>query len=322
MSLRARLLLAASPLALAVALFAAAALHELPHGIPSIGILTGALAAIGVGLACVDLLARRLARSFRTLAMAVEEFGRGDLAVRAPVRGEVETRALAGAFNELADRIEAYRRSSLGEALHARLAARATLDSLPDPVFVLDPDGDIVSSNRAAEELLPPGEGAVSKLDGLDPALRAALDTARRHVLGGKGSIAPQRFDEAVTISGANGERSLLPRAAPVYGPDGNIVAATVVLQDVTWLRDFDELRSDLVCGIAQRFRTPLTSMLMAIHLCLEGIAGALSDDQQDLLLTAREECERLEAFGDELLHLARLQTQTAQRRSEEHPCR
>src|SRR4030095_16674024 len=47
----------------------------------------------------------------------------------------------------------------------------------------------------------------------------------------------------------------------------------------------------------------------MAIHLCLEGTAGSLTDKQQDLLYAAREECERLQGFVDELLDLARLQS-------------
>jgi signal transduction histidine kinase len=82
-----------------------------------------------------------------------------------------------------------------------------------------------------------------------------------------------------------------------------------VVLQDVTRLRRFDELKDDLVATVAHEFRTPLTSLRMAIHLCLEQVAGPLSEKQADLLYAARQDCERLQATVDELLDLARIQS-------------
>jgi signal transduction histidine kinase len=76
----------------------------------------------------------------------------------------------------------------------------------------------------------------------------------------------------------------------------------------VTRLRRVDRLRDDLVSTVAHQFRTPLTSLRMAVHLCLEGAAGPLPDKALDLLQAAREEAERLQAMVEELLDLARLQ--------------
>jgi NtrC-family two-component system sensor histidine kinase KinB len=81
-----------------------------------------------------------------------------------------------------------------------------------------------------------------------------------------------------------------------------------VILQDVTRLRRFNELKDDLVATVAHEFRTPLTSLRMAVHLCLEGVVGAINDKQTELLHAAREDCERLQSFVDDLLDLARLQ--------------
>ena len=310
MSFHTRVLLAASPLVLALAVLAGVAAHASSSPVAAGWIVATAIAALAMGLGALGLIANRAVRPFSTLGSAVEQFGRGDLAVRAHPHGCTDARELAARFNAMAERIEHERCVSVGEMLCARVATRATLNSLPDPAFVFDPDGEILSLNEAAQDLLAPGDRGAPSLYRIDPALRAALDSARWHVLRGKGSVAPRSFDQAVTLSGSSGERSLMPHAEPVYGPEGSIVAATVLLQDVTRLRGLDELRSDLVRGVAQRFRTPLTSMLMAIHLCLEGSAGELSDDQRDLLLTAREECERLRAGVDELLDLARLQSE------------
>jgi len=93
-----------------------------------------------------------------------------------------------------------------------------------------------------------------------------------------------------------------------VYEPRGGIIGATVVLQDVTRLRRFDELKNDLVATVAHEFRTPLTSLRMVIHLCLEQVVGPVTEKQADLLYAAREDCERLQAMVDDLLDLSRLE--------------
>ncbi len=77
----------------------------------------------------------------------------------------------------------------------------------------------------------------------------------------------------------------------------------------MTRLHRFDELKNDLVATVAHEFRTPLTSLRMAIHLCLEGVAGPLTEKQADLLYAGREDCQRLQGIVDDLLDLARLQS-------------
>lgn len=276
-------------------------------GVAMIAAVGGALV---LGVLLSSWLATRALRPLTALDQVVEQFGRGDFAVRAPVRGGAEVAQLAATINAMAARIAEYRKSSLGEMIQAQLAAQSTLDSLSDPVFVFAPSGDISSLNRAAEELFPPGDGFAAHR--LDPALRDAVEAVRAHVLQGRGPFAPRSFDEVVTVARADGERVFLPRASPVYEEGGGIVGATVVLQDVTRLRRFEELRDDIVSTVAHQFRTPLTSLRMAIHLCLEGNPGPLTDKQQDLLYAAREECERLQGIVDELLDLARLQSGAA----------
>ena len=95
----------------------------------------------------------------------------------------------------------------------------------------------------------------------------------------------------------ATGRRSSLlsPQARPPFTTGGEIRGATVILQDVTRLRRFDELKNDLVATVAHEFRTPLTSLRMAIIFASKA-AGPLTEKQADLLYAAREDCERLQA--------------------------
>jgi signal transduction histidine kinase len=105
------------------------------------------------------------------------------------------------------------------------------------------------------------------------------------------------------------GDRYFLPRGASVYESRGVIVGATVILQDVTRLRRFEELKNDLVATVAHEFRTPLTSLRMAVHLCTEQVAGPLTDKQAELLHGAREDCDRLQGMVDDLLDMSRIES-------------
>jgi two-component system, NtrC family, sensor histidine kinase KinB len=270
-------------------------------------VVVATVAALGLGLLSSLALTARLLRPLSVLSQTVRRIADGDLEARARVQGKDEIAALASEFNAMADRLSEYRRSSLGELLQAQQASQAAIDSLPDPVLVLDAAGAILNLNGAAEEVLRlPGDAGAAALP---PELRAVVDRVRQHVMAGRGPYLPRGFDEAVPVVTADGTRHLLPRATPLYSEEAGIVGTTVVLQDVTRLMRFDELKNDLVATVAHEFRTPLTSLRMAIHLCAEEVVGPLTQKQAELMSAARDECERLQGIVDDLLDLSRIQS-------------
>jgi two-component system, NtrC family, sensor histidine kinase KinB len=270
-------------------------------------VIIAALAALLGGLFASTQLTARLLRPLDALRRITRRIGEGDYEVEADARGTDEIASLATDFNAMTERLKEYKKSSLGKLLQAQKASQAAIDSLPDPVIIFDPGGELLASNRAVERLLKPEPRPNAPLSA-EPSLRGALERVSAYVLSGKGPYTPKGYEEALRVSGAEGERYFLPRANPVYGEDGAVLGVTVLLQDVTRLRRFDELKNDLVATVAHEFRTPLTSLRMAIHLCLEQAAGPLNEKQADLLYAAREDTERLQGTVDELLDLARIQ--------------
>ncbi|HEX9289059.1 MAG TPA: ATP-binding protein [Anaeromyxobacteraceae bacterium] len=274
------------------------------------GVVAATVAAIALGLLSSIALTARLLRPLGVLSQTVRRIGEGDLEARARVDGKDEIAALAQEFNTMADRLAQYRRSSLGELLQAQQASQAAIDSLPDPVLVLDPVGAILNLNGAAESLLRLGPaGQPPSLAAMDPGLRAVVERVRGHVLAGRGPYVPRGFEEAVRVESADGDRHLLPRATPLYSEQGGVVGATIVLQEVTRLMRFDELKNDLVATVAHEFRTPLTSLRMAIHLTADEVVGPLTEKQAELMAAARQDCERLQGIVDDLLDLSRIQS-------------
>lgn len=270
-----------------------------------------ALAAIGFGMLFTAVITNRLVRPLSVLSQAVDRLEKGDFQVQARVRGSDEIARLAERFNKMAEHLDEYRNSSLGELLLAQQSAQAAIDSFPDPTIIYTLEGSTLNMNQPAEQLLaktteagPWGQKTVA-----ESSLKSVLDSVRNHVLQGKGPYVPRGLEDAVRVALADEVRFYLPRATPIYEQSGTITGATVILQDVTKLRRFDELKNDLVATVAHEFRTPLTSLRMAIYLCTEGTAGPLTSKQADLLFAAREDCERLQMVVDDLLNLARIQS-------------
>ncbi len=266
-----------------------------------------------LGLLAAAYLMARVLRPLRVVSAAVRRFGEGDLKARADVRGDDEIAAVAVEFNSMAERLERYRASSLGELLQAQQAAQAAIDGIADPVVLLDGTGKLQGANTAASSLLAINteRAGADPFAGVDPGVRALIDRLRGHVLAGKGAYVPKGFEEAVRVPSVPDERVLLPRATPIYGEDGTVAGAAIVLQDITRLFRFDELKNDLVATVAHEFRTPLTSLRMALHLVTEEAVGPLTTKQADLLFAARDDCERLQVIVDELLNLSRIESGT-----------
>jgi len=269
------------------------------------------LVASVLGLLASVSLTARLLRPLNVVSAAVRRFGQGDIQARARVQGEDDIARLAQEFNTMADHLERYRKSSLGELLQAQQASQAAIDSLPDPVLMLDAAGSLQGTNEAACTVLAidPEESGSASLEHIDPGVRSLLDRLRAHVVGGRGAYSPKGFEDALRVPTPDGERIYLPRATPIYGENGGIAGMALVLQDITRLFRFDELKNNLVATVAHEFRTPLTSLRMAIHLCTEEAVGPLTAKQSDLLFAAREDCERLQAIVDDLLNLSRLES-------------
>jgi signal transduction histidine kinase len=278
------------------------------------------IAGLVLGLVASSIMTARLLRPLGVLGQTARRLGEGDVAVRARVDSGDEIGALARELNTMAERIQKYRQSSLGELLEAQLAAQATIDSLPDPVLVVALDGELRHANEAAEAVLQAraeaGAGALAKLE---PTIRSVVERLRQHVAAGHGAYLPKGLDEAIKIATGDGERLLLPRAAPLYAEEGDVVGATIVFQDVTRLHRFEELRNDVVATVAHELRTPLTSLRMAVHLLAEQAVGPLTPKQGDLVFAAREDCDRLQSIVDELLDMSRIQADRIELRLTTH---
>jgi NtrC-family two-component system sensor histidine kinase KinB len=94
----------------------------------------------------------------------------------------------------------------------------------------------------------------------------------------------------------------------PIIDEERQFAGVTLVLADVTNLRKLDEMKSGMLSVVSHELKTPLTSIRMATHLLLEERVGPLNGKQQELLVAAREDADRLYEIIESLLDMSRIE--------------
>ena len=104
-------------------------------------------------------------------------------------------------------------------------------------------------------------------------------------------------------------ERYYRPEAVPILDNDKQLTGVILVLQDVTQLRQQEEIKRGVVSTVSHQLKTPLTSIRMAIHLLLEEKVGPLTEKQVELLMAANEDGDRLHSILNSLLDISRIES-------------
>ena len=264
------------------------------------------LVAVVLAIASSRVLTRLILEPIVAVTEGARAVSQGNLDQVVPATTKDELGELGQAFNAMARTIREYREAGTVRLLRAQKTAQATIDSFPDPVIVVDPQGGVERANPAAQRLLqaiPAPSG-----DALPWIAPAALKPHLDSVLGGQADYLPLSLEQAIFLRDGNQDRYFLPRVLRIRSDSGELLGAAVVLSDVTKFHLLDQLKSDMISTVSHELKTPLTSLQMVVHLLLEEAVGPLSTKQTELLLAARQDSDRLLGMINDLLDLTRIE--------------
>ena len=245
-------------------------------------------------------LARVVMRPIGEMTRAVGRLRRGDFAQRVAIRRDDELGRLGDGFNRMADELEEFRRTNIGEVIHAKETLEATLDAFPDAVLVIDEERTVSAANPRAIEIL--GSARERGLHELPvPAeTRELVDSVLRSGIAMDKTV---DLGRAIALPVGDRTRRLLPRVVPIATGRG----AVLVLSDVTDLARLDEMRLELVAVASHELRTPLTTMRMTLSMLHER-AATHEDRDRELVATAMLGVDQLSLLVDEFLDLTRIE--------------
>jgi PAS domain S-box-containing protein len=264
------------------------------------------LAAAGLALAIILTLAvgRTILGPLQTLTKSFREIEQGNLDLVVQVKSRDELRQLAEAFNSMAAKLREFRRTDRAKLVRTQRTTQLAVNSLPDAIVIISPDGTIDLSNDAARALfqLEPGQSIAAARAG------SLANLFRQVILDQRPSRSPG-YESALEVLDQTGQaRYFLPNAVPIIDGDKHLLGVTLVLADVTNLRRLDEMKSGMLSVVSHELKTPLTSVRMGVHLLLEERVGSLTPKQSELLVAVREDADRLQTIIDDLLDMSRLE--------------
>ena len=262
------------------------------------------LTGTAIALTFIYLIRRWILRPIMALTASAEDIARGNLDLVVGSASHDEIGQLSRAFDSMASSLREYRRTNEAKMITMQRATQQALESLAAPIVVADLDGTVEAVTRAAHETLGLEIGNTvrdSEQAWLAPLVQRVLETGRHEQ--------PPAGQTPVQIFWEGKERFFRPEAIPVLDRFNQPVGVTLVLHDVTQASEQDELKRGVVSTVSHQLKTPLTSMRMALYLLLDEKLGVLNAKQEELLITARDDCDRLNAIVEDLLDIARIQS-------------
>ncbi|MHB8618517.1 MAG: sensor histidine kinase [Chloroflexota bacterium] len=169
-------------------------------------------------------------------------------------------------------------------------------------MLLVDTDRKLTYLNPAAAAFfgLPSSSAAGKPL--IEVVRDHDLETMVRRVLGG---TAPA---EELEVRPPGTDLILQARAWPIHGEDGQLLGATIVVENMTEVHRLEAVRREFVANVSHELRTPLASIKALVE-TLE--AGALDERPValDFMAKINRELDNLTALVRDLLELSRIES-------------
>jgi signal transduction histidine kinase len=105
------------------------------------------------------------------------------------------------------------------------------------------------------------------------------------------------------------GQTHLRAVSALIYGPDRQVLGTVTVLHDITSLKEIDEMKSNFVHQVSHELRAPLSAIKQQHTVILEGLAGELTEKQQELLSRSQARMQGLLDMINDLLDVSKIES-------------
>lgn len=125
-------------------------------------------------------------------------------------------------------------------------------------------------------------------------------------------NMSPDTFVEItkeIQLNDNSAEKFFGARCAPFRGRTNENIGTITVLHDITALKKMDQMKSDFVSMVSHEVRSPMNSLLMQLKNISDGLAGPVTEKQQEILHRASEKILNLNNLVTELLDLSRIES-------------
>jgi PAS domain S-box-containing protein len=267
--------------------------------------------AVVIGIALTFWLTHIMVGPMEDLTKAVTEIRRGNLDISVRTNYPDEIGILAQEFNKMAESIKTYKQVDLDKLLKEKSRTEAIIRSVGDCLIVIDKNYRIITINPTAERVfyLLPG---ISQGKDLCEMIKSEelYNIIKELVESGQD---PSEMKSLPTFKWDYDRETkyFQVKVFPVGKEEEALIGHVILLEDITKLKEVDQLKSDFISIASHELRTPLTSIVMSLGMLLDGTTGELklTEDQKELMEAANEESIRMKDLISALLDISKLES-------------
>jgi two-component system, OmpR family, phosphate regulon sensor histidine kinase PhoR len=187
---------------------------------------------------------------------------------------------------------------------------RVLINRLMDGVMATDADKRVVLANPAFLRMAGCREVQVVGRPVSEVVQYEQIEGMIERALAMAGDDFAELSEEIYCEAEAGQTRQILnARCIPYIDRAGRNMGTVTMLHDITTLKRVDQIKSEFVSMVSHEIRSPLNSVLAQIKIILDGLAGEVTEKQQEILSRASDKVKSLVNLSSELLDLARIES-------------
>ena len=244
---------------------------------------------------------------FRELIEKMNKISKGDYSQRIKPLNDKELKKLAETFNKMSEELSSYRIMSIRKLMAEKKKAEAIVENISDGIIMADLKGKIILINKKAKYLFnlsdadeqTIGKDFISVIDNKELFGKIKKNIEREKV---------EKEDRHFEITLLNNNKKIHTKIfINKISIEKENIGVVILVQDITKLKKINQMKTDFVSTVSHEFKTPLTSMGMAVSMLAEG--KNLNENQRECVNIIKEDNERLNILVNDLLDLSRIES-------------
>ncbi len=253
-------------------------------------------------IAFLLLLTQWVQKPLQKLISMTDEIANGNLSLTLDSKSNDEIGQLSRSFNAMAIALRNAQRQLIGRLHRSERMNKDVFSELPTPIAVFDVGSERIElATQSARQHFGLEEGR--KLDEFSCEWLPEIFKRVRQ----NGVISISSKNDGIIQHFIDGKEFFFqPMAVPLPAgvPLEQLTGVVIILKDVTMAHEQQELKRSVISTVSHQLKTPLTSLQMSIYLLLEERCGTLTPEQLDLIMSMRDDSQRLTDIIGDLLDL------------------
>ena len=206
-----------------------------------------------------------------------------------------------------AELLRSEREKTLQDIATEKSKIRTIVNCMADGVIVTDPQSQIVLNNPAAARMLgirdtnlvgKPLSDCV-KDEELGRLIEEIFTSTRLEP-----SILSREF-----MVGESRAAHLRAHGCPVISDERDLLGSVIVLEDISYLKELDRMKSNFVAMVSHELRAPLAAIEQQLMVMRDGLAGEITERQRHIIGRIKERSDGLMTMIRNLLDLSKIET-------------